>query len=149
MTIAEANVRLKRAYEPAEPTDGTRVLVERLWPRGVKKETAALDDWMRDIAPSPELRKWYGHDVARWAEFRERYIAELAGHRPGIAALRKIAGERHPHARLRRPRSRAQQRRRPARRAARALSKRRGGRARVPGGPSNAKVYGDFAVVWN
>ena len=92
MTIAEANVRLKRAYEPAEPADGTRVLVERLWPRGVKKETAALDDWMRDIAPSPELRKWYGHDVARWAEFRKRYIAELAGHRPGIAALRKIAG---------------------------------------------------------
>jgi uncharacterized protein YeaO (DUF488 family) len=85
------NVRLKRVYEPAEAEDGARVLVERLWPRGVTRQAAALDEWMRDIAPSPELRKWYSHDVTRWDEFRERYAAELDGHREGIAALRKIA----------------------------------------------------------
>jgi uncharacterized protein YeaO (DUF488 family) len=85
------NVRLKRVYEQAAKEDGRRVLVERLWPRGLTKQAAALDDWMRDIAPSPELRRWYGHDVGRWDEFRKRYMAELAGNRDGVAALRKIA----------------------------------------------------------
>jgi uncharacterized protein YeaO (DUF488 family) len=93
MMISEAKIRLKRAYEPAEPTDGTRVLVERLWPRGVTKGTAALDEWMRDIAPSPALRKWYGHDVARWEEFRDRYRAELETHAEAVEALRRIAGK--------------------------------------------------------
>lgn len=70
-------IRLKRAYEPASPDDGTRVLVERLWPRGVSRDAAALAFWARDIAPSPSLRRWYGHDSERWVEFRERYLDEL------------------------------------------------------------------------
>lgn len=70
-------IALKRAYEPASADDGERVLVERLWPRGVAKEAARIDAWPRDLAPSPSLRKWYGHDPARWPEFRERYGAEL------------------------------------------------------------------------
>lgn len=70
-------VCLKRAYENPEPQDGKRILVDRLWPRGVKKEDAAIDVWMKAIAPSTGLRKWYGHDPARWDEFRERYFAEL------------------------------------------------------------------------
>jgi uncharacterized protein YeaO (DUF488 family) len=71
-------VRIKRAYEPAKPADGHRVLVDRLWPRGVSKERAHLDEWLKDIAPSDALRKWFGHDPRRWAEFRERYLRELA-----------------------------------------------------------------------
>ena len=70
--------RIKRIYEPVAKTDGYRILVERLWPRGVTKAESALHDWLKDIAPSPDLRKWYGHNLARWAEFRERYRAELA-----------------------------------------------------------------------
>ena len=70
-------IRLKRAYEEPSPQDGTRILVDRLWPRGVKKEDAAIDVWLKRIAPSTELRKWFGHDPARWDEFRERYYAEL------------------------------------------------------------------------
>lgn len=70
-------IAMKRAYEPADASDGYRVLVERLWPRGVSKEHARLDAWAKDIAPSPELRSWYAHDAARWAEFQRRYEAEL------------------------------------------------------------------------
>ena len=70
-------IRIKRAYEDASAEDGARVLVERLWPRGVKKEDAALDAWEKEVAPSPELRKWYGHDTNLWEEFRERYVREL------------------------------------------------------------------------
>ena len=71
-------MRIKRAYEPAADGDGCRVLVDRLWPRGVSKEKAKLDTWMKDIAPSTELRRWFGHDPARWDEFARRYRAELA-----------------------------------------------------------------------
>jgi len=71
------NVRVRRAYEPAEPDDGQRVLVDRLWPRGLSKERARLDHWCKAIAPSNELRKWYGHEPARYAEFARRYRAEL------------------------------------------------------------------------
>ena len=67
----------KRAYEPAERGDGYRVLIDRLWPRGVSKATARLDAWEKDIAPSRELRAWYGHDPAKWPEFRRRYTGEL------------------------------------------------------------------------
>jgi uncharacterized protein YeaO (DUF488 family) len=67
----------KRAYEQANPADGYRVLIDRLWPRGISKEKAALDAWEKDIAPSPELRKWYGHDPAKWSEFKKRYRREL------------------------------------------------------------------------
>lgn len=70
-------VRLKRAYEPAEPEDGRRVLVERLWPRGLRKEQAHFDDWLKDIAPSDSLRKWFHHDPSRWGEFEQRYAREL------------------------------------------------------------------------
>jgi uncharacterized protein YeaO (DUF488 family) len=85
------DVRLKRVYEPASADDGARVLVERLWPRGVSKAEAALAAWERDVAPSPELRKWYGHDPSRWEEFRARYRAELAGNAPGVERLRALA----------------------------------------------------------
>jgi uncharacterized protein YeaO (DUF488 family) len=68
---------MKRAYEPADASDGYRVLVERLWPRGVTRERARLDAWEKSIAPSPELRRWYAHDPARWDEFQRRYEAEL------------------------------------------------------------------------
>ncbi len=77
MSQHKAPIRLKRAYDARSEDDGTRILVERLWPRGVTKEFAAIDLWLKDLAPSPELRKWYGHDVTRWAEFRKRYVAEL------------------------------------------------------------------------
>lgn len=72
------SIRLKRAYEPPARNDGLRVLVDRVWPRGVKKEDARIDRWLQDIAPSAELRKWFGHDPDRWETFRERYRAELA-----------------------------------------------------------------------
>jgi uncharacterized protein YeaO (DUF488 family) len=76
-SVPASHLRLKRAYDPAEPGDGVRILVDRLWPRGVSKEKAALDDWIKDVAPSTALRKWFGHDPARWAEFQHRYRAEL------------------------------------------------------------------------
>jgi uncharacterized protein YeaO (DUF488 family) len=72
-----AAIRLKRAYEEPSKDDGTRILVERLWPRGLSKEKAAIDHWAKEVAPSPELRKWYGHDPDKWDEFRRRYRAEL------------------------------------------------------------------------
>jgi len=75
--IAANNIRLKRAYEPATPLDGARILIDRLWPRGVTKDAAAIDEWVKEIAPSTALRKWFGHDPARWQEFRHRYAAEI------------------------------------------------------------------------
>lgn len=79
---------LKRAYEEPSPQDGQRVLVDRFWPRGVGKEEARLDAWLRDVAPSDELRTWFGHDPDRWEEFKERYFAEL-DERP--EAVRELA----------------------------------------------------------
>lgn len=72
------SISVKRAYEKPEPEDGYRVLVDRLWPRGLTKEKLKIDEWMKDIAPSAELRRWYGHEVEKWPEFRKRYRAELA-----------------------------------------------------------------------
>ncbi len=72
-------IKLKRVYEAPEPADGTRFLVERLWPRGIKKADLHLDAWPKDVAPSAALRRWFGHDPARWDEFRSRYSAELDG----------------------------------------------------------------------
>lgn len=83
-------IRLKRAYDPPHPDDGVRILVERLWPRGVSREKAALDHWTKDIAPSPDLRKWYGHVPDKWPEFQERYRDELAGNADAVAELRGI-----------------------------------------------------------
>lgn len=70
-------IMLKRAYEPPAKADGFRILVDRLWPRGVKKQTAKIDLWLKDIAPSPALRKWYGHDPEKWSEFKKCYTKEL------------------------------------------------------------------------
>jgi uncharacterized protein YeaO (DUF488 family) len=72
-----AKLQLKRVYEPAADSDGLRVLVDRLWPRGVKKEQAAIDLWLKDAAPSPGLRRWFGHDPDKWKDFSRRYTAEL------------------------------------------------------------------------
>lgn len=87
------DVRVKRAYEPASPGDGYRVLVDRLWPRGVSRERARLDRWDKDLAPSTRLREWFRHEPARYEEFRRRYIEELRAHRPRIAELRRRARE--------------------------------------------------------
>jgi len=81
-------IRLKRAYEPATPRDGLRILVERLWPRGVRKEALAVDLWLKDLAPSTDLRKWFNHDVEKWGEFQKRYRAELKT-KPDLLALLK------------------------------------------------------------
>lgn len=70
-------IKLKRAYDPSEQTDGERLLIDRLWPRGLKKEAAQLSAWLKDLAPSEELRRWFAHDPSRWLEFQERYRAEL------------------------------------------------------------------------
>ena len=89
--IPAANVRLKRAYESPSANDGTRVLVDRLWPRGVAKADAAVDVWHKDLAPSTALRKWFGHDPARWPELRKRYAEELRQHPELFDQLRELA----------------------------------------------------------
>ncbi len=81
------SITLKRAYDPPAATDGIRVLVERLWPRGLSKDAARIDLWVKDLAPSTELRRWYGHDPARWPEFRSRYLAELQAQPEAVQAL--------------------------------------------------------------
>lgn len=85
------DIRLKRAYEPAAASDGYRVLVDRLWPRGVSRNAAKLNEWARELAPSSELRRWFGHEPSRFEEFRRRYIAELRDQRPRLAELRRRA----------------------------------------------------------
>ncbi len=92
-SIQSKNVRLKRAYEPASPSDGTRVLIDRLWPRGVTKQNAKIDEWLKEVAPSTELRKWFAHDPARWREFRHRYQGEVRQHPEQLAHLRALARE--------------------------------------------------------
>ena len=89
--IPASHVTLKRAYEAPAAADGTRILVDRLWPRGVKKADAAIDLWMKDIAPSSELRRWFGHRAERWPEFRHRYIAELRRRRDLLEELHGLA----------------------------------------------------------
>jgi uncharacterized protein YeaO (DUF488 family) len=84
-------IRLKRIYEPAAETDGFRVLVDRIWPRGVSKAEAAVDLWMKDVAPSTALRKWFGHEPDRWSVFRQRYRAELKHRASDLAALQDRA----------------------------------------------------------
>ena len=86
-------IRLKRAYDEPSKDDGTRLLVERLWPRGLSKEKAKINAWLKDIAPSSELRKWYSHEVEKWPEFKRRYKAELKEHKTLVAELRKQARE--------------------------------------------------------
>jgi uncharacterized protein YeaO (DUF488 family) len=85
------DIRLKRAYEPAAPSDGHRVLIDRLWPRGVSRERAKLDGWEQELAPSAELREWFSHDPSRFEEFRHRYIEELRGRHSRLTDLRRRA----------------------------------------------------------
>jgi uncharacterized protein YeaO (DUF488 family) len=87
-------IKLKRAYEAASRDDGLRILVERLWPRGVSKQKAKIDLWLKDFAPSPALRKWYGHDPARWLQFRKRYWAQLKAQGDVLALLKYVADEK-------------------------------------------------------
>jgi uncharacterized protein YeaO (DUF488 family) len=81
--VSAKNIKLKRAYEPPTSDDGPRILIDRLWPRGLSKKRAAIDLWMKDIAPSTELRKRFGHDPARWDEFCRRYAKEAHQHSEG------------------------------------------------------------------
>jgi uncharacterized protein YeaO (DUF488 family) len=89
------HVMYRRIYDDASPEDGLRILVDRIWPRGVRKEDARLDEWIRDVAPSTELRRWYGHDPERYDEFRRRYLAELRepAWEKAVRRLRKYAGQ--------------------------------------------------------
>ncbi len=84
-------IQIKRVYEKPGKGDGRRILVDRLWPRGLSREEAKIDRWAKEVSPSHELRKWYGHDPAKWGEFRKRYLAELAGREEEVARLRKEA----------------------------------------------------------
>jgi len=83
------NIQIKRAYEEPDREDGTRILVDRLWPRGLTKEKARVDLWLKDVAPSTDLRKWFAHDPAKWAEFRSRYEEELKGKKEELSLLRQ------------------------------------------------------------
>jgi len=85
------DVRLKRAYEPASARDGYRVLIDRLWPRGISKKQAKLDEWAKELAPSTQLREWFGHEPSRFPEFRRRYINELRADAPRLKELRRRA----------------------------------------------------------
>src|SRR5690606_2444202 len=91
--IDPGSIRLKRVYDGAEPGDGFRVLVDRLWPRGITREEAAIDDWAKDLAPSPQLRAWFAHLPERFEKFRLTYIEELCRHQQRIAELRRRAGQ--------------------------------------------------------
>ena len=89
--VSAGNVKLKRAYEPPAADDGTRILIDRLWPRGITKERAAIDQWMKDISPSTKLRQWFGHDPSRWDEFRRRYATEVHQYPELLDQLRSLA----------------------------------------------------------
>jgi uncharacterized protein YeaO (DUF488 family) len=91
-----ADIRVRRVYEEPAAADGARVLVDRVWPRGLRKDAARLDEWAKDVAPSTELRTWYGHDPAKFDEFKQRYRAELdePGAREGLGRLRALAADR-------------------------------------------------------
>lgn len=89
--IASGNVKLKRAYQPATRDDGTRILIDRLWPRGVRKADAAIERWAKELSPSTELRKWFGHEPNRWQEFQRRYAEELRSYPKELEELRVMA----------------------------------------------------------
>jgi uncharacterized protein YeaO (DUF488 family) len=91
-----SEIRVRRVYDAPSPSDGARVLVDRIWPRGLRKDAAQLDEWAKDAAPSTELRKWYGHDPARFDEFRRRYLDELSGaaQRKELGRIRALAAAR-------------------------------------------------------
>lgn len=89
-----ATIGIKRVYEPHSRRDGQRILVERLWPRGIRKDDLHLDAWYKEVAPSTELRKWYGHEVSRWPEFRRRYLEELIENRDAWRPILDVALKR-------------------------------------------------------
>ena len=93
MTSSTADIRIKRVYEPPGADDGARVLVDRLWPRGVRKDALDMSLWLKDIAPSPDLRRWFGHDPARFADFAERYRLELSGNGAAVEKLLDLVGQ--------------------------------------------------------
>ncbi len=88
------SLTIKRIYEPATPKDGFRILIDRLWPRGLSKTNASVDLWLKTLAPSTELRQWFGHDPEKWKEFRQRYFAELGDHAEDINQVRNMAKRR-------------------------------------------------------
>jgi uncharacterized protein YeaO (DUF488 family) len=88
-------IHIKRAYSPAAADDGARFLIDRLWPRGIKKEDLPLDGWLKEVAPSDALRKWFGHDPARWEEFQRRYYSELDGKAEALQPIREAALRRN------------------------------------------------------
>jgi uncharacterized protein YeaO (DUF488 family) len=92
------DIRVRRVYDQPEAADGARVLVDRIWPRGLRKDAVRLDDWAKDVAPSSELRTWYGHDPAKFGEFRQRYLGELSGasQRAALGRLRALAAAGRP-----------------------------------------------------
>ena len=95
LVMLSTQIRLKRAYQPASDDDGVRILVERLWPRGLTKANVAVDHWVKDVAPTSELRNWYGHRPARWQEFRTRYRRELNKNPSAMSSLLKLcSGQR-------------------------------------------------------
>ena len=89
--VPAGNIKLKRAYDTPAPEDGMRILVDRLWPRGLSKQRAAIDQWMKDISPSSKLRQWFGHDPRRWDEFRRRYATEVHQYPELLDQLRSLA----------------------------------------------------------
>lgn len=93
--MTRRQVRVRRVYDEADPDDGVRVLVDRVWPRGLRKDEADLDEWIKDVAPSTELRKWFGHDPAKFDQFRSRYRSELdtPSRRSALEHLRRFAEE--------------------------------------------------------
>ena len=93
MSARRHRIAIKRVYAEPGADDGYRILVDRLWPRGLRKEAAHLDLWLKDIAPSPALRTWFGHDPARFAEFRERYVAELKANTDAVAEIERILAQ--------------------------------------------------------
>jgi len=88
-------INLKRVYDNPLPEDGYRILVDRIWPRGISKETAQIDEWLKDIAPSNELRKWFNHDPHKWNEFKKRYFAELKDNKEQLEDIYSVAKKHH------------------------------------------------------
>ena len=91
LAVMKRLIKTKRIYEQPDPQDGQRLLVDRLWPRGLSRERARVDRWLKDIAPSDELRRWFGHDPAKWQEFRARYLAELEAKRAQLEEIADLA----------------------------------------------------------
>ena len=87
--MKQSKLKLKRVYEPPEENDGIRILVDRLWPRGLSKEKAQVDLWLKEIAPSTELRKWFAHDPEKWSEFKKRYTSELKENKEAVSVLKQ------------------------------------------------------------